>query len=71
VDFSFIFRFIFKMKYLENRSSKLRTVFTFEILALRSLKLDPTFFYTCTFGVALSLHDLRLCLVHERELYLL
>ena len=30
-----------KTKYLENRLSKFRTVFTFELLAPRSSKLDP------------------------------
>jgi hypothetical protein len=32
----------FKMKYLENRNSKLGSVFTFENLASTSSKLDPT-----------------------------
>ena len=41
-----IFPFIFqnrklKTKYLENRLSKLRTVFTFELTAQRYSKLDP------------------------------
>ena len=31
----------FKNKYLENRSFKWRIVFTFELLASRSSKLDP------------------------------
>lgn len=40
--FPFSSRFVFfKMKYLQNRKSKFRTVFTFEILASRSSKLDP------------------------------
>jgi hypothetical protein len=38
------------MKYLDDRSSKLHTVFTFEIIASRSSKLDfmfvKLFFYT-------------------------
>ena len=38
----FIFQIrILKTKYLENRLSKLRTVFTFVLLASRSSKLDP------------------------------
>jgi hypothetical protein len=36
--FPLFFRFIKKMKYLENRLSKLRTIFIFEFLALRYLK---------------------------------
>jgi hypothetical protein len=41
--FSFFLDSFFLMKYLENRKSKLRTIFIFEILASRSLKLDPVF----------------------------
>jgi hypothetical protein len=36
VGFPFIFLDFFKLKYHENRSSKLRTVFIFEILTSRS-----------------------------------
>jgi hypothetical protein len=40
--FPFYFLDLFiKMKYLENYSFKLRTVFTFKILASRSLKVGP------------------------------
>jgi hypothetical protein len=42
LSFSLYFsRFIFLMKYLEIRLFKLRIVFTFEIIASRSSKLDP------------------------------
>jgi hypothetical protein len=42
VQFSLYFLdLFFLMKYIANRKSKLRTVFTFEILASRSSKLDP------------------------------
>jgi hypothetical protein len=38
--FSLFSRFVFLMKYLKNRKSKLQTAFIFETLASRSLKLD-------------------------------
>jgi hypothetical protein len=66
------------MKYLKFRSSKLQTVFTFEILASRSLKLDPMlisftklflFTYQTTTVVLLMVYLLRV--VHRAELYLL
>jgi hypothetical protein len=48
----------YKMKYLENRSSKLRTVFTFEIIASRFSKLDPTVdrFCGCIFVFSIILY---------------
>jgi hypothetical protein len=59
------------MKYLENRKSKLRSVFIFDILVSRSLKLDlmlidfEVFFFrtsntVCTHGVYLSVLMLSL-----------